>query len=52
MIMAGACGVLGGICGRIINKRIDERCVDKLFSGLMVVIVLICVYNAAKYLVR
>lgn len=45
------CGILGGICGRAVNKRIDDRRVDALFSGLMVLIVLICVYNAAKYLV-
>ena len=45
------CGIAGGIFGRIINKHIDEKHVDKLFSGLMVVIVLICVYNAAKHLV-
>ncbi len=41
-----ACGILGGVCGRAINKRIDDRHVDKLFSGLMAVIILICVYNA------
>ena len=53
LLIAGmiCCGILGGICGRSINKHIDERHVDKLFSGLMVVIVLICVYNAAKHLV-
>lgn len=53
LLIAGmiCCGILGGICGRAINKHIDERHVDKLFSGLMVVIVLICVYNAAKHLV-
>ena len=43
-----ACGILGGICGRAINKRIDERHVDKLFSGLMVLIVIICVYNVVR----
>lgn len=44
------CGIAGGIFGRIINKRIDERHVEKLFSGLMVAIILVCVYNAAKHL--
>ena len=53
LLIAGmiACGILGGICGRVINKRIDEQHVDKLFSGLMIVIVLICVYNFARYTV-
>ncbi len=53
VLIAGmiCCGIAGGIFGRIINKHIDEKHVDKLFSGLMVVIVLICVYNAAKHLV-
>ncbi len=43
-----ACGILGGVCGRAINRRIDERHVDRLFSGLMVAIVLICVYNVVR----
>ena len=45
------CGIMGGVFGRLINKRIDEKHVDKLFSGLMVVIILVCVYNAAKHLI-
>lgn len=42
-------GILGGIAGRSVNKHIDAKRVDKLFIGLMVVIVLINVYNIAKY---
>ncbi len=43
------CGILGGIAGRSVNKHIDAKRVDKLFIGLMVVIILINVYNIAKY---
>lgn len=46
-----ACGILGGVVGRTVNKRLDDARVDKLFVGLMVVIMLICVYNAARYTV-
>ena len=46
-----ACGILGGVAGRAMNKRIDSERVDKLFIGLMVVIILINVYNIAKYTV-
>ena len=45
------CGILGGVAGRAVNKRIDSERVDKLFIGLMVVIILINVYNIAKYTV-
>lgn len=44
------CGILGGVAGRMINKKIDEKTVDRLFIGLMVVIILINVYNMFKYL--
>ena len=47
-----ACGILGGVAGRAMNKRIDSERVDKLFIGLMVVIILINVYNIAKYTVQ
>ena len=39
-------GIGGGIAGRALNKKMDNRAVDKLFICLMVLIVGICVYNA------
>ena len=46
LMVAG--GIGGGIVGRSLNKKMDNRAVDKLFIGLMMLIVLICVYNAWK----
>lgn len=46
LMVAG--GIGGGIVGRRLNKKMDNRAVDKLFIGLMVLIVLICVYNALR----
>lgn len=48
-LMVG-CGVLGGILGVRINKKIRGKMVDKLFIGLMIVIILINIYNVIKYL--
>ena len=42
-------GIMGGYCGRKINKKIDAVMVDKLFIGLMVVIILINIYNVIKF---
>ena len=42
------CGVAGGVCGRAVNAKIDAKQVDKLFAGLMVVIIGICIYNALR----
>lgn len=39
-------GIGGGIAGRMLNKRMDNRAVDKLFIALMVVIIGICINNA------
>ena len=41
-------GIGGGIVGRALNKKMDNRAVDKLFICLMVVIIGICVYNAVN----
>ncbi len=41
-------GIGGGIAGRAINKKINSSAVEKLFIGLMSVIILICVYNTVK----
>ena len=43
------CGILGGVVGRKINSRIDNAAVDKLFLGLLTVIMLICCYNFYQY---
>lgn len=43
-------GIGGGMIGRGINKKIEDRAVDKLFICLLGVIVLICIYNTVKYL--
>ena len=48
LILMVAGGIGGGIVGRKLNKKMDNRAVDKLFIGLMVLIVCICVYNAVR----
>lgn len=48
LVLMVAGGIGGGIAGRKLNKKMDNRAVDKLFIGLMVLIVAICVYNAVR----
>ena len=48
LILMVAGGIGGGVVGRKLNKKMDNRAVDKLFIGLMVLIVGICVYNAVR----
>lgn len=45
LVLMVICGITGGICGRAMNKKISTSTVDKLFIGLMVVIILINIYN-------
>ena len=48
LILMVAGGIGGGIVGRALNKKMDNRAVDKLFIALMVVIIGICIYNAFR----
>lgn len=50
-LLAGmiCCGLIGAMVGRKINKRINEKNVDILFTLLMVLIILINIYNVFKY---
>ena len=41
--------VAGGIAGRALNKKMDNKAVDKLFIALMVVIIGISLWNTWKY---
>ena len=45
-----AAGVTGGFISAHLHKKLSVKTTDKLFKGLLVVIFLICVYNAAKAL--
>ncbi len=43
------CGVLGGMAGRKISQRINDAAVNKLFMGLLCMIMLICCYNLYQF---
>lgn len=43
-------GITGGICGRAVNKKIEEKTVDKLFIGLMLLIIFINIYNIYQFM--
>lgn len=43
-------GIGGGVIGRRLNRILDNKAVDKLFIGLMILIVGICIYNILHYI--
>ncbi len=43
-------GVLGGLLGRRISKRLDNGGIDRIFFVLLIVITLISIYNLSKYI--
>ena len=43
-------GIVGGMAGRKVNKKLNTAMVDKLFNGLILVIVGISCYNAWRFL--
>ena len=50
LVLMAIGGILGGMCGRVINKRIESRVVDKLFILLMAVIIGINIYNIYQFM--
>lgn len=49
LILMVSGGVFGGLAGSRINRRLSGKQVNKLFMGLMVIIILINVYNVIKF---
>lgn len=49
LLVMVAAGVLGGELGSRINKRISAETTKKLFAGLLVVVTMVCLYNAWRY---
>ncbi len=44
-----ACGILGGAAGRWMNRRMDGEMVNRLFKGLMLLIMAVCIYNTLRF---
>ncbi len=42
-------GILGGLLGQQINRKLDNRHVSKLFDLLMVVVIGVCIYNICRF---
>lgn len=49
LVLMIAGGVLGGIIGSRLNEKLSARQVEKLFTGLLILIILICIYNACRF---
>ena len=49
ILMAGS-GICGGICGRSFNKKLNNELVDRLFIGLMMIMIFINMYNVYKFI--
>lgn len=43
-------GIGGGAAGRYLNRKLDDRAVDRLFIGLMVLIIGISLFNVRRFL--
>ena len=50
LLLMAAGGIGGGMAGRALNQKMDAAAVNKLFLGLMAVIMAICVYNFYQFL--
>ena len=52
LLLMVAGGIGGGVAGRALNRRMDEKTVDKLFICLMAVIIGISICNSWQYSVQ
>ena len=43
------CAVVGATVGRMVSKKLSNKGVDKLFMGLLAVIILISIYNCFRF---
>ena len=49
LVLMVICGILGGAAGTRVNKKIQEKDIDRLFLGLMVIIIIVNIFNVMKY---
>lgn len=49
LLLMICCGIFGGLAGSRINKEMEDATVDRLFIGLMAVIIAINLFNIFRY---
>lgn len=49
LVFMVAAGVSGGLIGTEVNKKISPAATDRLFGGLLCVIIMICLYNSWRF---
>ncbi|RCX19414.1 hypothetical protein DFR58_103159 [Anaerobacterium chartisolvens] len=50
LLLMCACGVLGGLTGSKINRFIKNQTLNKLFIGMITIIIFINIFNITKYI--
>ncbi len=50
LLVMVAGGIGGGVCGRAVTKKMKDETVDRLFIGLMILMIAINAYNIVKFL--
>ena len=50
LVLMAAGGICGGIVGRALNRKLKDQTVDRLFMGIMAVIIFINIYNIWKFM--
>lgn len=43
-------GVCGAVIGRAVNRRLSDKAVGRCFTAVQIIIILLCIFNIAKYL--
>lgn len=49
LLLMAVLAVLGATCGRTLSKKLSSELIDKLFLGMLVIIIGISVYNTVRY---
>lgn len=52
LVLMVLAGILGGLIGNKIHRKISAAGVTRLFTGFMIAIIIINLYNTAKFLIR
>lgn len=51
VIIMAISGITGGMLGRILNKKLDNKSVNNLFIAFLVLIILISIYNSYRFFI-
>ena len=51
LIFVAAAGVFGAFCGRMINKKLSDKAVNRVYTAIQIIVIIMCLINISRLMI-